>query len=336
MKSGVTMRDIADKLGISVVTVSKALSDKEGVSEDLKLRIKELASDMGYRLNVMAKAMKEGYTYNIGVVIAERFTGVLHSFYQQFHQQIVKSLEEYHYSAILHILSSEDEEQLVMPWIYQEKKVDGFIILGHIHKDYIEMLLRANIPVVFLDFYTDHERMDTVNTDNFYAMYEMTNYLINSGHRKIAFVGNRYSTSSIQDRFLGYYKSLLEHHIILDEQFIINDRDDKGRFIDILLPDDMPTAFVCNCDRIAYELMLVLKQNGYKVPDDCSVVGFDNDIFSTLCEPKLTTVEVNMPEMARVAAKVMMKKVMNRNLNYGRVLIKGKIIHRNSVNKMKE
>lgn len=99
------MRDIADKLGISVVTVSKALSDKEGVGEELKRRIKELANEMGYRMNVMAKAMKEGYTYNIGIIVAERFTGVSPSFYQQFHQHIVKALEEYRYSAILHILS---------------------------------------------------------------------------------------------------------------------------------------------------------------------------------------------------------------------------------------
>ncbi len=328
------MRDIADKLGISVVTVSKALSDKDGVGEELKRKIKDLASDMGYRLNVMAKAMKEGYSYNIGVIIAERFTGVTQSFYQQFHQHIVKSLEEYHYSAILHLLSAEDEEQFVMPWIYKEKKVDGFIILGNVHKNYIEMLQRADIPVVFLDFYTDQERMDTVITDNFYAMYEMTNSLINLGHRKIAFVGNLYSTSSIQDRFLGYYKSLLEHNLKLDERYIINDRDEKGRFIDIQLPSEMPTAFVCNCDRIAYELMVVLKEKGYKVPDDCSVVGFDNDIFSTLCEPKLTTVEVNMPEMARVAAKFLIKKVKNNSLSFGRVLIKGKIVHRNSVKKL--
>lgn len=221
-----------------------------------------------------------------------------------------------------------------MPWIYQEKKVDGFIILGHIHKSYIEMLHRADTPVVFLDFYTDQERMDTVITDNFYAMYEMTNYLINCGHRKIAFVGNLYSTSSIQDRFLGYYKSLLEHNLKLDERYIINDRDERGRFIDIQLPDEMPTAFVCNCDQVAYELMIVLKANGYKIPDDCSVVGFDNDIFSTLCEPKLTTVEVNMPEMARVAAKFMIKKVTNKSSSFGRVLIKGKIIRRESVKKL--
>lgn len=331
MKSSVTMRDIADRLGISVVTVSKALGDKEGVGEELRGRIKELASEMGYRMNGMAKAMKEGFAYNVGIIIAERYTDSSQSFYLQFHQHIVQALEEHRYSAILHILSAADEDGLALPRIYHEQKVDGFIILGNLHKSYIETMLRADTPVVFLDFYTDQDRMDSVITDNFFAMYEMTNYLINGGHRRIAFVGSLHSTSSIQDRFLGYYKSLLEHRIPLDERYIVGDRDDKGLLIDLELPDPLPTAFVCNCDRVAYEMVALLRKKGYRVPDDCSVVGFDNDIHATLCQPPLTTVEVNMPEMAKVAAKFMIKKVKNKSASYGRVLVKGKIIYRDSV-----
>ncbi|MFX3633778.1 MAG: LacI family DNA-binding transcriptional regulator [Candidatus Pristimantibacillus sp.] len=331
MSDNITMRDIANKLGVSSVTVSKALNDKDGVSEELKNKIKELAQEMGYRYNTLARAMKDGFSYNIGVVIAERFAGMTQSFYLQFYQYISKTLEEFQYSGIMHILSESDEEQLVLPRIYHDKKVDGFIILGQLSKEYIEHFHNTGIPLVFLDFYTDQPDLDYVITDNFYCMYEMTNYLISSGHRNIAFVGSLHSTSSIQDRFLGYYKSLLEHRIPINDNYIIDDRDDKGRYIDIVIPEILPTAFVCNCDQVAYALINVLHKKGINVPNDCSVVGFDNDIYSTLSEPSLTTVEVNMQEMAKAAVKKVVKKVRNKGIHPGRVLVKGKIVYRNSV-----
>ncbi|KGA97797.1 transcriptional regulator [Alkalihalobacillus alcalophilus ATCC 27647 = CGMCC 1.3604] len=331
MKSNVTMRDIAVKLGVSSVTVSKALNDKEGVSEELKLKIKDLAEEMGYRFNVMAKSMKEGCSYNIGVIIPERFTGEDQSFYLKFYQHITKMLERYNYYGILQILPTNDEEKLILPRTYYENKVDGFVILGQVSSEYIDLLTEHEIPKVLLDFYTDHSEVDSIVTDNFYGVYELTNYLIKNGHREIAFIGNIHSTSSIQDRYLGYYKSLLEHKIPLNTNYIINDRDERGKYIDLELPEQLPTAFVCNCDQVGFNLINKLISLNYSIPDDCSVVGFDNDIYSTLSNPPLTTVQVDTEEMAKVAVKFLIEKIKDKNKSYGRVLIKGKIIHRDSV-----
>ncbi|MBB5325713.1 LacI family transcriptional regulator [Anoxybacillus tepidamans] len=331
MKNSVTMRDIAERLGVSSVTVSKALNDKEGVSEELRTKIKMLAEELGYRFNAAAKSMKEGVTYNVGVIIPERFTGLSQSFYLKIYQAISKKLEEHGYYGMLYILDTEDEEQLNLPRIYYEQKVDGIILLGQISKDYIEKIQSVDIPKIFLDFYDEHSDVDTVITDNFYGAYEITNYLIKNGHRKIAYVGNIYSTSSIQDRFLGYFKSLLEHRIKLNEKFIINDRDERGKYIDIELPDELPTAFVCNCDQVAHNLVTKLKKLGYSVPDDFSVVGFDNDIYATITDPPLTTVEVDIEEMAKTAVQFIIGKIKNKHRKFGRVQIKGRIIYRDSV-----
>lgn len=331
MRKSITMRDIANKLDVSVVTVSKALNDKDGVSDALRDKIKATALEMGYRMNLSAKSMKEGFSFNIGVVIPERFAGPDQSFYLQFYQQITRILEEFDYYGILHILTSEDEEQLSLPRIYNEKKVDGFIILGQVSNDFIGLLEGTDTPYVFLDFYTDRAEVDCIISDNFYGVYEITNYLIRHGHQKIAFVGNIYSTSSIQDRFLGYYKSLLDHKLKLNEDYIISDRDEKGAYINIELPEDMPTAFVCNCDQVAYNVISKLKRSGYKVPDDCSVVGYDNDIYATLSEPQLTTIEVDVEEMSRVAVKLVIEKIKNIHDKHGRVFVKGSIIYRDSV-----
>ncbi|MBU7591310.1 LacI family DNA-binding transcriptional regulator [Metabacillus halosaccharovorans] len=335
MKNNVTMRDIADKLGVSSVTVSKALNDKEGVGEELKLKIKALAEQMGYRYNAMAKSMKEGLSYNIGVIIPERFAGTEQSsFYLNVYKSITKILENQGYYGILNILSHTDEKQLNLPRIYNENKVDGFIILGQISKAYIQKIQEIDIPKVFLDFYAEHADIDSVTTDNFYAAYELTNYLFRNGHEEIAYVGNLYSTSSIQDRFLGYYKSLLEHGMVLKQEFIINDRDEEGTYIDIKLPETLPTAFVCNCDQVAHNLVQKLNKEGYKVPEDCSVVGFDNDIYATITDPALTTVEVDIEQMATNSVNFVLEKLKDKNKTFGRVLVKGKIIYRNSVKKL--
>nr|WP_239589423.1 LacI family DNA-binding transcriptional regulator [Metabacillus crassostreae] len=328
------MRDIAARLGVSSVTISKALNDKDGVSDELKQKIKEVADEMGYRFNTLAKSMKDGQAYNIGVIIPERFTGEIQSFYLRFYQHIAKVLDQQQYSGILHILSADDEDQLALPRIYYDKKVDGLLILGQISNDYITLLNKVDIPVVYIDFYNEDAEADTVITDNFNGVYEITNHLIKNGHRDIGFVGNIYSTSSIQDRFLGYYKSLLEHHIVLNQDYIINDRDKRGKFIDIELPEKLPTAFVCNCDRVAYNLIEKLNSLGYKVPEDCSVVGFDNDIYSQISEPKLTTVEVDIEEMSKTAVKLIISKLKSKQNKWEQVSVKGKIVFRDSVHKI--
>ena len=332
MKSNVTMRDIAERLGVSSVTISKALNDKEGVSDELKEKIKVVAEEMGYRFNTHAKSMKEGLSYNLGIVIHERFTGTKTAFYLQFFQLLSMVLESYHYSGILHILSHEDEAQLNLPRIYTEKKVDGLIFLGQVQKKYAEEIQKIDIPAVFLDFYTDRNEIDSVLTDNFYGVYEMTNYLVQNGHKKIAFLGNVHATSSIQDRFLGYFKSLLEHRIDLKKEYVIKDRDERGFYIDIEFPEEMPTAFVCNNDEVAYNLINELQRKGIRVPEDCSVVGFDNSLFATLTEPPLTTVAVDAEEMSKVSVEIIMDKIKNPDKKYGRTLIKGNIIYRGSVN----
>ncbi|ANF96695.1 substrate-binding domain-containing protein [Paenibacillus bovis] len=334
MNKNITMRDIALKMGVSSVTVSKALNDKDGVSDELKEKIKLAAWEMGYRMNTVAKSMREGLTYNLGVIIPERFTGTSQTFYLRLYQEIAVALQQHNYYGILHILSREDEEQLHLPRIYHEQKVDGFILLGQVSKEYIEVIEQIEQPKMFLDFYDEHAEIDSIITDNFYGAYELTNYLIRQGHRDIAYVGNLYSTSSIQDRFLGYYKSLLEHHLPLRQEWILSDRDEQGTFVDLELPSSLPTAFVCNCDQVAHLLLQQLRAEGYQVPQDCSVVGFDNDIYATLSEPHLTTIEVNINKMAYTAVDSILKKIRDPHTSFGRVLVPGNIIYRDSVKDM--
>ena len=334
MGKNVTMKDVASQLGVSTVTVSKALSDREGVSDSVRDTIKHKADEMGYRYNVLGKSMKEGMNYNIGILVAEQF---MHdsAFYSKMYQTIMKDMMGLNYFGILEVISDDAEKDCVMPHVLQNNKVDGIIILGQMSRGYIEKIAAANVPFIFLDFSDDHFHVDTIVSDSFYGAYELTNYLVSKGHQKIGFVGNRSSTTSIMDRYIGYYKALLQNRIPLNEDWIINDRDERGRFCELRMPLNMPTAFVCNCDEIAYDFILILKKSGFRVPEDISVVGYDNYIYATLSNPTITTVEVNVDAMSETAVNSIIKRIKNPKQEYGRKVISGRIVMRESVAEVK-
>ncbi len=336
IKKTVTMSDIANELGCSTVTVSKALGDKDGVSDSLRQKIKQKANEMGYRVSYISKNSKNVLTYNIGVLVAKRFISNASAFYWVIYRYIVELLQKQSYYGILEVVSDKDEKSGEIPSSVVDKKVDGIIVLGQLSDQYVENLLTVQIPVVFLDFYSSRSDVETVLSDNFFGSYTITNHLISNGHRRIGFIGTISATSSIQDRYMGYYKALLEHGIPLRDDWIISDRDENGiTFKTIQFPDEMPTAFVCNCDKVAYQVINQLKSMGYRVPDDISVVGYDNHIYSTISSPRITTMDVNSHRMSSEAVEIMVKKIRDSNYHCGRILVTGKLLERDSVKNLK-
>ncbi len=331
MKEKVSMVDIANELGISKVSVSKALSDREGVSDELREKVKQVATRLGYRFNNSARSLKTDRQYNIGILISEKFIMDKEAYYFYVSGEIIRKLDEYHISGIMEIITEFQEIHALPPRCYNERKVDGLIVLGQLQCEYLQMIESLEMPAVFFDFYVKNAKIDSIVADNFFSGYTLTNLLISKGHKSIAYVGSIMATSSIQDRYLGYYKALIENQIPLCHDFVIEDRDDHGRLIPIQLPSELPTAFVCNCDQVAYSLIQELKRRGKRVPQDCSVVGFDNSLYSTLTDPQITTVDHNIEKMVSTAVKVITKKIINPQRTYDRILIPGTIIERSSV-----
>ena len=174
---------------------------------------------------------------------------------------------------------------------------------------------------------------DAVIADNFYGMYLMTGYLFEQGLTRMAYVGSIHVTSSIMDRYCGFYKAQLEHGQALPEEWLIEDRDEKGASISIKLPENMPEAFVCNCDLTAGKLIMELEKQGYRVPEDISVVGFDNYLYPGFPDKKITSYEVNTQAMAKVALEKALKQIKNPASGRGLSIVSGKIVEKESVRK---
>jgi len=335
-KKKVRLSDIAAKLKISTVTVSKALADKEGVGDELRQQIKTVAEKMGYQLKKTASGSStSNLTGNIGILIPSRFFSPNVSFYWHIFNFLSTELLSRGYYSIMELLLPEDESSHKLPRMINDRKVDGLIILGQTSDAYLTALNEEYQSFILFDFYSTKLPFDSVSNDNYFCSYMMTDYVISQGHRKIRYVGNFGATTSISDRYMGFQKAMLENKLDCSFSDIIKDRDDKGKLLDgdIQLPaaKEMPTAFICNCDETAAKLIQELEKKGYKVPQDVSVTGFDNYLPQEKTSVELTTVFVKPEDSTKIAADLIISKITGAPYIKGRHLVSGSLIIRNSV-----
>lgn len=329
MSKAVTMRDIAKELNISVVSVSKALSDRDGVSDSVRKMIKDKALEMGYLYVAPGTDQKESKT--VGVIVSHSYISD-NAFYSKLYQILVMEFARINYSCILEIINDKDEVEGNLPNVVLSGKVDGLVVLGPMLKGMLHTISMTSIPCIYLDTYSTDNNEDAVVSDNLYGSQLVTNYLIAKGYKNIAFVGSIVATNSIMDRYLGYYKSLLKHQMAVREDYLIPDRSTDGNiFSEFVLPAKMPDAFVCNCDETAYKLMQYLKSKGYSIPEDVAVVGYDDYIWATVCNPQLTTFRVDMEAMGKATSELMEQKLTHKEIGTGRKVISGEIVIRDSV-----
>lgn len=340
MKKSVRLSDIAASLGVSTVTVSKALSGQKGVSETLRSRIVELADSMGYvpPSKEPREAKQSGYT--LGVLVGERYLDKYDSFYLQLYNQVTGRAIARQCFTLLEPLEITAEKECRLPKMVEEGRVDGIIVMGRLSFDYLDFLNEnCRMPVIYLDFCDKKKESDAVISDSYYGAYRLTNYLFDMGHTQIGYVGTVLATGSITDRYMGYMRSMMEHGCEIKLEWIIEDREKEHGIIDpdkyLVLPNELPTAFVCNCDLAASYLVRKLAARGLKVPDDISVVGYDNFLYPGLCDVEITTYEVDIKEMARRAVHTLIKKISGEDYRHRVYIVEGHMVIKDSVNKIK-
>lgn len=340
MAKKVKMADIADVLHVSTVTVSKALSDQKGVSEEMREKIKKLAAQMGYKQPSAVKSSDRQESFNVGIIVPGKYFGKYDSFYWQLYQEVTTKAVQKECFSMLEVITPENEENLELPKLIKENRVDGVILIGRPISEYIKRLREeVSIPLVCLDFFDQSSDFDAVISDGFYGTYMLTNHLFNLGHRNIVYVGTLLYTNSITDRYLGFYKSMLEHGTKGSEIRAIDDRDwETGSVADYQyhFPDSMPTAFVCNCDLTANHLIKVLRELGYRVPEDISVVGFDNYLYPGLLDIGITTYDVNVKEMAKKSVSILIRKMSHEICKCGVRIVEGSIVYKDSASECKK
>ena len=265
----------------------------------------------------------------IGILIPDKYFEA-DSFYAEIYKRLVKKLADLGHFGLLEILDPENERALALPNLLTTKQVDGLVMLGEPSKAYYRKIAQAGPPIVFLDFYDEQANADAVAGDNSYGTYRLTSHLIRRGHRKIGFVGNIKATSSIMDRFLGYYRAMLVNDLQVREEWILPDREMTGGIVKPKLPEELPTAFVCNCDMTARMMIDLLKDKGYRVPEDISVTGFDDYPAGSETDVPLSTFRIDTDGMIELAVKTLLERCAGSSKPFGRFVVGGQPVYRHS------
>ena len=328
----VTLDSIASKLGITKVSVSKALNHQPGVSDELKKKILQTASELGYVNKNSAKSAKT--VSKLGFIVPKRFFLDTDSFYTKIYYYMNQECSQRDISLSIYLLDPEQEQSCIAPisLVQDLQDLSGLFVAGEASVDYVRMLNAYPFPVIAIDFYYPEIELECILSDNFQSGFSVTKFLIERGHTQIGFVGNPHYTSSVMDRYCGYLKALTHYCLDYNKEWHLVNNDENGSYgIDFELPEKLPTAFVCHCDMAAYKLLLKLQSEGTSVPEQVSIISFDNTELSQSIVPSLTSVNISKQDFATEAINRMFWCIKHPHAHLKNTYLRSQIIERDSV-----
>lgn len=335
-----TIKEIAKEANVSPSTVSRVLAGSRKISPETTKRVLEAIKKLGYVPNANAKGLVAKKSFTVGVFVPrEPENAFLNSFFDQVITSICTLVNSFEYDILLAISSPEREMELLKRLV-ESKKVDGFILLSSREKDpAIEYLKSIEFKFVVIGRPVGYENsVNWVDNDNIKAGFEATEYLIKLGHRKIAFMGGPNDLVVTIDRVSGYKKALEKYGIQPKNSYIkfanYYKKNYRENAYEILSQEEKPTAIVCMDDLIAIEVFKVAESLDLKIGRDLSILAFNNSNVSEVCQPPLTTVDINILHLGRLAAEVLMMDLNESTRTYRRIIVPHQIVERASCVKL--
>lgn len=310
---GVTIRDVAQRAGVSVSTVSRVLTSNAPVQEETRRAVEDAILQLGYRPNGLARGLRNKETKTIGLIIPD----VANPFFPEVARGVEDAACKRGYSVILCNSGNDRAKEAMYFGVLKERRIDGIIITGSGSlNEYAQLCEKEDFPVVFLDRSADDIDIDSVESDSYGGACQAVRHLLDLGHREIAFVSGSSRTSTASRRMRGYIDTLREHGIDPSPEFIV-----PGDFTleagvragrELLRRKHRPTAVFIANDIEAIGVMMAAEAMNLSIPDDLSVVGFDNTLLSTVSRPALTTVSQPKYEMGHQAVKLIVERIRRK------------------------
>ena len=338
----VTIKDMAEILGISTTTVSNVIHGKTSqVSQKTVEKVEKLLEEYEYVPNINARNLANNSSRIIGMVIKGRRDRIDNLIANSFFGDLVSAIEAETrargYFMMLYI--SDDINELmrhVSTW-----NVDGLVMIGILHDDFARIKSRYKKPAVLIDSYAPRNVADYVNVglDDEQACYDMADYLLENGHRKIAFLADNMEGVDYQ-RYMGFLRAMHDHGVGTDEDNLIMIHpgilERRSNMREIYEKSKNFTAFMCCSDYYAAMLISDFTDRGVKIPEEVSFTGFDDDAMSRLVRPKLTTIHQNIREKGRVAVDCLEKLIRGEELEKKNYTLPVEMVFRDSVKKITE
>ncbi len=334
----VTIKDIAEVAGVSHTTVSRALRGNSRISSETIKRIQQIATDLGYVANTAARGLKTNRSRVLGV-IARRIDD---PFFSEVLQGIEEMLHESGYSLFLAASHRDPGREKAIMQAMGERRVDGIIISStQIQPEHIRQLDRFDVPLVLINNQAiDQPDVHSVYHDDYFGSQMVTRYLLDLGHRRIAYLGNENGGKTNAERLRGYQDALAEADVAVNPAWQVvgaNGQPDGGAeaMTRLLQLGERPTAVVCYNDLMAIGAMQTVYQHQLQIPKDISVTGFDDIELAGYVTPSLTTFHQPKRELGREAAAIMLRALHNdgKTAVSGQsdlIMMRGELIQRQS------
>ncbi len=331
----VTIKDISRRCGVSQATVSKALNGYDDVSAETRELVQRTAREMNYLPNAAARQLKTNSSNNIGVLfVDDTMSGLTHEYFSKILNSIKEEAERLGYD-ITFISQNLGKRQLSFLEHCRYRKCDGVVIACvDFESSSVRELIRSEVPVITIDY--SYDNTSSVHSDNVEGAYELTSYLIDKGHRRIAFIHGEL-TSVTRKRILGYYRALDEHGIMIPDDYLVEGRfhdPDAARECTKYLMDlpEPPTAILFPDDYAYLGGMAELEKRNLQVPDDISVVGYDGIPLSQVLRPRLTTWYQDAETIGKDAARKLIETIEHSKIcDVEQIKVSGKLLAGQSV-----
>lgn len=320
----VTIKDVASEARLSIATVSYVLNQKENLPEETKKLV--------YVRNYSARSLVSKTSILIGVVIPQVEPGKEMMFENPFYSEILSSIEYNARKRGYHVMisgSNADENYFKLA---NQRNLDGVILIGVYSENFFRGMKKNDIPMVLVDSYLESYPCGSVQIDDEYGGYLATKYLLERGHKKIAFLSGLLKPEGVNSkRYLGYHKAIEEHKGI-EAVFTTTVGFDVGNQVvsDILEQKDI-TAVFCTADIMTLGFIKQLHDRGVDIPGRISVIGFDNLSIGNYCTPGLTTVGQNIFEKGKKSVELICKHITEQDQQEEKIVLPVKIVERQSV-----
>lgn len=333
---GITIKDIAKLAGVTPSTVSRVIANNPKISEATREKVLDIMEEQGYHPNINARSLVVQNTETIGIIMPRSVESVFQNpFFPEVLRGISMGAQEMGYSVLMSTARNEAEEKTAIAKMVQGKQVDGVLLLhSRVDDPLISYLQSHRFPFVVIGRPVAGG-IAFVDNDNVLAAYEATEYLRNRGHRRIAFLGGSLEYMVTRDRLQGYREALEKSGIPFMPQFVL-----RGDFLEaggalavkeLLSWEVRPTALLVTDDLMAFGVISTLKEMGFSVPEDISIVSFNNVPLSKVCSPPLTSVDIDICSLGMTGVKLLFKQMMKKDTEPGHEIIDTRLIERQSV-----
>lgn len=309
-----TIKDVARRAGLSPSTVSRALNKSGYVSADTQHRIEEAVAALGYQPNWMARGLRGKPSRLIGLIIPD----ISNTFYTAIAQAVSTTLRARDYEIVLCVNDEDAKIDLHYLQIMQQKRVDGILYTHPANGSngpYLHQLLLGGLPIVELNRQREKDLLDAVLANNYQGAYLMTEYLIGRGHRRIGLILGETTVTTGRDRLEGYRSALRDAGLAVEPCYVCTGsftrRHGERATCDLLDLPEPPTVIFAGSNRILMGLLAVLHERNLRVPEDISVVVFDNSEWLSIWSPPITAVDIAVDEMAQLAAGLLLRRIEN-------------------------